>query len=177
MIDIIGLLSSAAGGGALGVLGNFLKSKSEIKIKQLDHEHEKEIKTIDIRAAESDARIKLQLQSLKNSGDIAAAELAAARDQIAADSAIVKSSHDMDAAKYGGGFVDFARGIMRPFITIYLLVIMSYIGYELNLLVGGMDSMGAENLFTIYRDLINSIVFLATTAVTWWFGSRPTNKK
>lgn len=170
MIDIIGLLSSAAGGGALGVIGNFLKGKAEIKIKQLDHEHEKEMKNIDIRAAEADAKIKMQLSALESSGRIEEAK-------VNAEHTILKSSHDMDTARYGGGIIDFARGIMRPLITLYLLLIMSYIGYELNKLVGGLKSMDDKELFSMYDSLINSIVFLTTTAVTWWFGSRPTNKK
>ena len=176
MLEILSLLGSATGGGLLGIAGNFLKGKAEIKGKKLDYEHERDLRKLDMDELKIEASLKNQQIKLENDGELALANVEADRAKDVAASALRQASYNADKASYGGGIVDKIRGIMRPMITIYLLVLMSYIAYQVDTIVGGVEELPSKDIWGLYENLINSIVFLATTAVTWWFGSRSTNK-
>jgi len=78
---------------------------------------------------------------------------------------------------YGIKVVDGIRGLMRPLITVYLLVIATLLTLKINQLVGGLDSLEMSELKGIYDNVINQMLFLTATAVTWWFGSRPSSQR
>lgn len=176
MLEILSLLGSATGGGLLGIAGNFLKGRAEIKGKKLDYEHERGMRSLDMAELKMEATLKNQQISLENTGKLALANVEADRAKDVAAAELQQASYSADKAQYGGGFVDKWRGSMRPGMTMYLLVLMTYIACQINGIVGGVDQLGTEQIWGLYENLINSIVFLTTTAVTWWFGSRPTNK-
>jgi hypothetical protein len=75
------------------------------------------------------------------------------------------------------GFVDWFRGIMRPLLTAYLVGISSYITYlawEIVKKYGtGMTSGEAT---AIYQSVIEVILYLTVSCVTWWFGDRTMSK-
>jgi hypothetical protein len=73
--------------------------------------------------------------------------------------------------------VDVTRGMMRPGITIYLLVVESAICYYLYQLVLKFNLLPAEQALPLFITVVDSLVFLTATAVTWWFGSRPNQQR
>ena len=71
------------------------------------------------------------------------------------------------------GFVDFLRGLMRPALTIYLTGLATWVtwkSYSLLLLTKSeMTTIEAVNIFT---DATSIVMYLTTTVICWWFGSR-----
>jgi hypothetical protein len=67
--------------------------------------------------------------------------------------------------------------MMRPGITIYLLVVESAICYYLYQLVLKFNLLPAEQALPLFITVVDSLVFLTATAVTWWFGSRPNQQR
>ena len=70
-------------------------------------------------------------------------------------------------------WVDAIRGLMRPVITIYLLILASFVTWRVGIHTGGLAQLDETIMSDLYADTIGQIFFLVTTAVTWWFGSRP----
>jgi len=162
---IIQVLSSAAGGGVLGLVGSYFKSRQEWKGRELEIKHSLAMRKLDREDIKLEAELQFRRVGLESEiqADINAGKLQ-------------EVSYNADEAKYGGGIVDAVRGLMRPLITTYLLVYSSFLGYKLHELLGGLDSLPEVKLFELYMTLVTAAIFLTTTAVTWWFGSRPTTK-
>lgn len=72
--------------------------------------------------------------------------------------------------------VDVARGLMRPGITAFLLVIETLVAWHLYQLVHALGGVPADQAWPLLEQVILSVTFLASTAVTWWFGSRPNQR-
>ena len=176
MLEILSMLGSATGGGLLGVAGNFLKSRSELKAKELDHKHELATRIHDIEEMQLEAVLRKEQISLENEGALALANVEAQRSQDVAASGLMVASFTADKATYGGGIVDTIRGLIRPLITVYLLVAFTVLCFKITTMVVGLDAMNSDELIELYKELIHSVIFLTTTATCWWFGSRATNK-
>ena len=78
----------------------------------------------------------------------------------------------------GFAFVDFLRGFMRPALTLYLVGSSSYITYLAWQILekahlGAISVTAAEDIFS---QVISTIIYLAVSAVTWWFGDRTMSK-
>ena len=174
---ILSLAGSAAGGGILGVAGNWLKSRGERKLIKMQNEHAVSMRKLDQGEMRLEAELALQQIEATNKGKLALANVEAQRAFDVAATELQKQSYNADKATYGGGWVDKIRGLMRPTITVFLLIVTTYIAVTLTGILGGLDSLPSDELFNLYITIINAIVFLTTTAVTWWFGTRPTNKR
>ena len=107
-------------------------------------------------------------------------ERAQVEGSVAIDQAEIEAFTDglkEQSKNYGIKVVDGIRGLMRPLITVYLLVIATLLTLKINQLVGGLDSLEMSELKGIYDNVINQMLFLTATAVTWWFGSRSSSQR
>lgn len=74
-------------------------------------------------------------------------------------------------------WVDAIRGLMRPAITVYLLILATFVTWQVGKFTGGLEAIDQTVMSELYTDTIGQIFFLVTTAVTWWFGSRPAGQR
>lgn len=176
---ILGAIGSAASGGILGLFGTGIKMWADHKAEQAKQAFELQMRKLDQEEMTLEHSLKMKEVEAKANRDIAianqnrmATEAQAAADVEQGEMALVQSSYAMDKATYGGGFVDAIRGLMRPTLTLYFAILMAIIAYQLMQLNNGqwLDVSEAQAML---RDVVNACIFLATTAVTWWFGSRP----
>lgn len=170
---IVGILSSSGLGAAVGALGSYLTKREERERDKVNNEHEFRMAELDLREAAQEQSHALALADKK-------LELTEAEGEIAHDigelNAFTQSI--MGQLKQTGiQFVDAIRGLMRPIITTYLLVISSYLAYRIGTVVGGIESLPADDMFALYKEIISGVLFLTTVAVTWWFGSRPSGHR
>lgn len=174
MIETIAaLLTSGGTGGLIGLVGSWLTKREERKSLEIKFKHE--VAMADIRRQEFEleadhelAMADKEMQRAELEGDIAVqgAELEA-----------FTSSLDESKKSYGIIIVDAIRGLMRPVITVYLLVVATLCTLKIGSLVGGLESLDPEMLSATYQSVINQMLFLTATSVTWWFGSRPSSKR
>ena len=140
-----------------------------------------------------EADLLLKQTETETQGQLALAQVEAdaARDVMAGQ--VQAASYKQDKATYAkihqlsgwwGAFwqgmlalVDMVRGFMRPAITLYLLVICSVIAWELYDLVEAMETLLPTQAWPLFQQVVNAIIFLCTTSVTWWFGSRPNQQR
>ena len=192
---ILGIFGSAAGGGLLGLIGTAFKGWQEIKDRQNERLHLERMREQDLAEIqlEHDLAIKQTetefegMATLKNiereiSHDISAAKNLS--DSYKHD----KATYSQIALKKLSGFyagfagfflvlVDVLRGVMRPGITAYLLIIESYIAWYLYQLVLSLNLITGDNAMELLTQVVLSIVFLTSTSITWWFGSRPNQQR
>ena len=136
------LLTSAAGGGILGLGGAAIKMFLGYKQKQL------ELKQAILLARENreNMKLELELERLRGNRELAVRE-------IEADTQGLVSAIQAEASITGTSrYVNDIRGLTRPVLTFVLVALAA---------------------FRPEPDFI----FLATTAVTFWFGDRPRRKR
>ncbi|TDI73856.1 MAG: hypothetical protein E2O82_05075 [Betaproteobacteria bacterium] len=140
------LLTSAAGGGILGVVGAGIKTFTAYKEKKLTFAHEVSMAeenrlsmTIEMELARVQGTIDLELQESES------------------DAKNLTAAIEAEASTKGASpWVQDLKASTRPFLT-YGLVICTF----------GLVAVSPENQWA------NEFIFLATTAVTFWFGDRP----
>jgi len=143
MLDTI---LSAAGGGIFGLIGSGFKLWGAYKEKKLIFEHEA------VMAKENRATMSMEMELAKVKGTI---ELELQESE--QDATNLQAAINAEASIKGASpWVDNLRGSLRPFLT-----------YGLCILAFGLVAVQPENPWA------NDFIFLATTAVTFWFGTRP----
>lgn len=192
-MEILGtLFSSVLGGGATGLLGVLLqrwfdfKAKSqEIEVVKLNHQN-----ALDLSKSESERarmRADADVAIADRQGD--AVENEAAERSLQASYGADKATYlSADGQKRKGvmgsvivfmmACVDFARGILRPGLTIYLTVIVTYMFNAVMVMLAakGHDFTTTE-LATLLAQIVATILYCFTTVVVWWFGTRPPKKE
>tara|TARA_R100001377_G_C3168219_1_gene102068 strand:- start:518 stop:976 length:459 start_codon:yes stop_codon:yes gene_type:complete len=146
---MFGVISSVLTGGATGLIGSLLTKGIGIfeagqKRKDKALEYEQELKLLDRQAV-------LKTAETEN-------ELAIANAETAASLREASYSHDNSVGRPHRWVVDVLR-LVRPVLTAFLLV-----------LVGGIYF--TTNDFAMKAGVIDSVLFMTSSAVTWWFGDR-----
>ncbi len=174
MIETVaGIFTSSAFGAVTGMVGSWLTKREERETLKVQQTHEAKMRELDIKEAEKEHAQALQLVDK-------AIDQAEAEGRIASDVAAARAfaaSQKAGNQSSGVKVVDAAKTLMRPLITVYLLVIASYLVIEINTITGGLTQLPASALLSLYEQVLDEMIFLTTTAVTWWFGARPSSKR
>ena len=165
---LLGIMSSGGIGAIVGLIGSFATKYVEFKVLDKKLFYEKEAALIRVRELELEHAHALAVADKQL--DIALVEGRIQQDVASMDA--FKESQKAAMVMYGG-WVDKWRGAMRPTITTYLLVITTVITFLIWTKVGGIEGLTKEQTVSLFVYLVESAVFLTITAVTWWFGTRP----
>jgi len=180
MLEIIGtIFGSVFSGGATGLIGVALQRYADYKNRQLEiqaakekFEHDLALKQVDMQIMEKEWAGRVQ---------VAQTEAEAAAD--AAASQAFAASYAMEPKRYSEGapvgkvggillvLLDLFRGVVRPALTVYLCVLTTMIYYQARKLVDKED-LDPEQALQIEHLIIGTILYLTTTCVLWWFGTR-----
>lgn len=125
---------------------NFLLKKQELSIRELELEQSHELSMAD-----------KQMERAKVEGDI-----------VIEGKEIDAFAKSLPSEKFTGWL-----SAVRPGITFFLLFSSTLLAIVVWNKVDGLENFSAEELTGVLRDIIASTLFLTMTAVTWWFGSRP----
>lgn len=72
---------------------------------------------------------------------------------------------------------EMLKGLMRPIITVYYVMLSTYITAIAWQIVQAQEKfITAGQAMDIVFQVINTVMFLTVTCVTWWFGDRMTMK-
>jgi hypothetical protein len=158
MIELLLSFATSGGlGGLIGLIGSWLTKWEERKTRQLEMGHELAMAEISLR--EMDKEMEMQAEIAKqavNKAEVAGWE---------------------ETQKAGSNFGEAIKAIVRPTITVYLLVLSTWIAWSTFEILGGIEQIGGgEYYLSVARQVVNQCLFLTTVAVTWWFGARPAHK-
>jgi hypothetical protein len=189
ILDAVGgVLGSVVSGGVTGILGVVVQRIADFKNKQLDLKG----KELDIQLAEKNNAHEREMRKID--AEIVAQEHAA-RTQIALTEATAKTdvaetkafaSSFNEPIRYsekvqpnsGQGWMlvilDFIRGTVRPGLTIYLSILTTLVYVKAS---AQMDrALDGIQYFKVLESIIDTIMYLNTTCVLWWFGTRNRGK-
>ena len=180
-MGIIELFSSFFGGGLAGLIGAVVQRFFEYKSKQLEITANKDKYAHELLMRDADAKIMQAEWAAK----IRVAEVEAAGKEGAADAEAFAASFK-EPTRYSESApitttqtwllvgLDVVRGLVRPGLTLYLSAITTVIFVQALILMekGGYSTADAAVL--VVR-VVDTILYLTTACVLWWFGSRVKN--
>ena len=188
MWEVIGtLFSAASGGGIIGAIGGFvskfLEHQQQVAAAQIDLEKYKvQVSHEQAMAEKANETLKIEVQAnLQQAG----VEAASTFDKASFDA--LKSSYENDKATYATGdtaknsgwfiLVDVLRGVTRPLLTWGLdFSVMIIAGYLLYVFSGQLPVLAQQQGVDLLTYIVHSIIFLASTATTYWFASRTSSQ-
>lgn len=180
-MSILDSVLSVLSGGATGLIGTALQSVYQYKTRKLDIELEKskaanelEQRKLDIEQTKQEWASRTQIAEITTAGEVdkADAETLAASYQLEPQQYSEKSllSHGQEWVMV---LLDAIRAIIRPGLTIYLCVLTSLIYFQTR----GLIQTNQGDSFALLEKLVNTILYLFTTIVCWYFGTRNKNSK
>jgi hypothetical protein len=180
MLELLGtVFGSIFSGGATGLIGVAIQRWADYKNRQLDIQIEREKRETEIAKRKADAEIMREEYSGKLK--VAQEEGATARDvadsQAFAQTLLREPERFSNAATVSGGqqwilvLLDAFRGSVRPLLTIYLCALMTFVWYQVRQELAGIE-IGPQAALDVWRMVVANILYLTTTVVLWWFGTR-----
>ena len=152
---LLAVFTSSGFGALTGIFGNWVKERENRKNRELEMEHQFKMTTLQHNQTLELADKQIDIETTKG-------EMKGFAESQKSDK---------------GGWMDKTRAIIRPLITVYLLTIASYLAYQVNSLVGGMEALTPSEVLVMYKEIIASVIYLTTVAVSWWFSARAVHKK
>lgn len=164
MLDgIVGTIGSIVGGGVTGLIGTGITALTEYKGKQNEFQHQQRVMELGIANKQKVAGIQADSETFTES-------LRADKAQYATGAEAANSTSFV--------LVDLFRGLVRPTLTVYVMVVVTLIYMNLMALVGGLQAIPMTEALAMLKGVIDSLLYITTTIVLWWFGSRnKTGKK
>lgn len=152
-------------GGATGLLGTALSAVVDYFQARADHKREVELRRLDIEHAriEGDSAERTAAIEAEGERDVAEWDAMAASYREAGR----RWSRPGDGVLIQ--LVDFVRGMTRPVLTWCLLGLTGAIYF----LLGATDAHAAA----LQSRIVDTVLYLATAAVLWWFGQRQIEKR
>lgn len=153
---ILSSLFAAFSGGATGILGGILSKLHgslehimERKDKELERAHELKLLNINKELRETEKEEKIAVATIRSSNKLMSSSY----------------RHDIASGKGSKWVVNLLR-LVRPSITMGLIMLTGAIYFSLD-----------ETELDLKDKIINTVIYITSTAVLWWFGSRPSPRK
>lgn len=163
---MLDLLMGVLSGGVTGLLGTVISGGMKFFENRQKHGHELAIMEMEMQQMDKEAAIARDIAELKMEG----------ADRTAAWGALEASYKESTSRMSTGDsawliLVDVVRGLMRPAITLGTLTLMGVIYFTV-----AQDMVGPDNI-PVPVTIIQTVLYIATTSVLWWFGTRNLSKK
>ena len=186
MLELLGGVASAIlGGGATGLLGivvqrffDHQKLKADIALEEVRNKHALALRAVDLQQTQAEwaGREKVAVEEGKAAENVADAEA-------------LKASYQMEPKQYSAGIqqnwftssalvlLDVLRGMVRPGLTLYLAWIATKVYNESAAAVAKIDpALMQAVLGDVFKQTVVTLLYLFTTCVLWWFGTRNKQK-
>lgn len=174
------IISSVFGGGVTGLLGAAISRFADYKNKQLDLQLQKEKFSNEIELKHADARImELEWQSrerialTEGESKESVAETQAFQTALTSEPKLYHNPTKLSRAQNAWMvLVDGIRGLIRPVLTLYLCGISTAVYMQAGSIIKHQP-LSPEQSMEIYTQISSTILYLTTTCVLFYFGSRP----
>ncbi len=183
-MQLTDIVMSVVSGGVTGLLGSVItliagyKTKQlELEGKKLDRDHEIALRHADARIIELEWQSREKIAMVETEGrmdiaDSAAFQVALQNEpkQYANPSKFTKMNNSMMV------FLDFIRGSIRPGLTLYLCAITTAVWMQAGDIIKSQP-IPVEAAVDIYTQITMTVLYLTTTSVLFWFGTRVKEQK
>ena len=183
-------------GGITGLIGSITTSITNYKIQKLKNEHEIAVIGAKTSAMQAQADASIKIANAKVKGEIEVAE------QKTFETSIVIGNKNLFSTKWVDklfetqgwmrflsipvgiivaflfGLVDALKAFTRPGTTwlfVGATIWLAYVCMDI-LATGGVTSIGIAQALAILTQILDMILYLTATCVSWWFGDRRVGK-
>jgi hypothetical protein len=186
-------------GGLTGLIGNAFTTWFKYKNVKLENEHKEKMLSLETQAMIQEAQMQIQVTKSRIEGEIELADAAAftTSQKVGSEKLFHEKWIDMimEAGKdrkwtgwiytvFGTliaslfAFVDWLNAFMRPGLTIYLVGASTYITYLTHIILqqAGTTALTATQALGLFQQVTSTVIYLAVSAVTWWYGDRTMSK-
>lgn len=193
MMEFFGtLLTGILSGGATGLLGvllqrwfDYKKQAQDIELVRINHANALEVRRLELEAQERMANRAADVQERVADLDAQAREAEAAERSyqvsMQADRATYlapEAQQTSRLARWLMAVVDFARGIIRPGVTVYALVLLTILTlWVRDMYARSLLQLTPAQTQELTMQVIGTVTYITTTVVVWWFGARPMSRK
>ena len=180
-MDILGVVTSILGGGVTGLAGTVIQNVYSYKSKKLDIELEKTRHANELEQRRLDAEVMKQEWAARTQ----IAEVTAQGEVDKADAESFAKSYELEPERYSNPsmltcaqnwllvLLDVLRAVIRPGLCIYLSVLTTLIYLQTRALI----PLNQAGSFDLLEKLVGTILYLFTTIVLWYYGSRAAKPK
>jgi hypothetical protein len=178
-------------GTITGFAGTILTSVLNFKQQREKNKHDIELLKAQTDATIKEAEANIRVSEIQVAGDIQRIETQGWLETLKQNSTPAIDAKVIDRLLSGGsvmrffgitlsflmGFVEFMKGIMRPGLTLYILVLATVVTFKsIDIINAHGDVLSVDDANLIFANAMDTIWYLAITLVTWWFGDRRTAK-
>lgn len=168
------LLTSVVSGGATGLIGAGITRLAEHHAKKMEYKHDEKMRELDAAIMREEWTQKTKIADIEAEVKLdatAAASFAASFNEPQRYSDGTKLTAFQNLIMV---FVDALRAVVRPALTIYLCAISTYLYWDAH---KAMEYVGVMELTKLVNQIVDTILYLTTVVVAWWFGTRVKEKK
>jgi hypothetical protein len=185
-------------GGVTGLIGNAFTTFFKYKNAKMEYAHKENMVELETQAMIREAEAQIKVTQARIEGEVELADAAAfdtaqkaGNKQLFSEKWVdmIMANRDrkwtgwffglmgtMIAA--GFAFTDWLNGMMRPALTAYLIggaTYITYLAWEI-MQAAGLGMMSTVQAVGIFQQVTSTMIYLAVSAVTWWFGDRTMSK-
>lgn len=184
------LFNAGTGGVITGLIGSIATGITNFKMQKLNNEHQVKMVEVETNAmiAEKDAQIKVtetevQGRLSEKDADIYHETIRQEGKRIVSNEMIAKLFESKWTAWLGSlivfilSVVETLKVLIRPGLTLYLVGVTTWITMmAYHILTINENLISADEALALFKQVINIIIYLTVSCVTWWFGDRRTAK-
>lgn len=183
-MDFLSLITSAFGGGLTGLIGGAVDRVFTYKTKKLEIEAAKERYVHEVNMRKADAEImreewasRTKVAEIETAAKIEVADSAAFAESLKTEDKNYLDYLDKLNPAQDWFFVvlEFVRGVIRPGLTLYLCALTTLLYLKAVKLVP--SAIEPDRALDMVGSIINTILYLTTTCILWWFGTRNSEKR
>ena len=189
------MLEVIFGGGLTGLVGTIWSGYNKRKQLKEEHAHELAVAKLDAENTRAEAKMNLlitetKIDGLRNIEEEKSFALSqkVGNEKLLSGGLLGKLFNQQGYANFFAlpvgvllcflfGLADLLKGLARPAITIYLLIVSTWISQKAwQVLQSVGEPLTATQASGLVEQVIAVVLYLTTTAVTWWFGDRMNEK-
>jgi len=178
--DIIG---SVLSGGVTGLVGaaisryaDYKQAELNVKVNYDKNQHDLDMKAMDHKIMQEEWAQRTSIAELEADARMDIADTAAFVESFKTDHRLSNPTKLTRTQNAWLAFVDGVRGLIRPGLTLYLCLVTTAVYMQASAIIKTRD-ITPDQAVDIYQQISSTILYLTTTVVLWWFGSRTREHK
>jgi len=184
------IFNAGTGGVITGLIGTIATNITNYKMKKLDNQHKLNMVKAETDAMVAEAEANIKITETKIRGELEISENQIYQETIkqagqkSVSNELLQKLFDSKWTWWLGSLiilllaiVDWLKAFIRPGLTIYLIILTTWITYTAyTILCIHDEALTVEQSLSLFDQVVNIIIYLTVSCVTWWFGDRRTAK-
>lgn len=169
------IFTSILSGGVTGLLGAGIQRFADYKTKKLEGEIELAKRKIDLELTHAEAAARVKVAEVEGAAKVEVADAEAFAASYVEPKIYSEGSQKNSAQVWLLLILDLIRGLVRPILTAYLVVLVTLVYLKAARLLNH-DILLPTMAYDLVHTIVQTILYLGTTCVLWYFGVRNTQK-